>query len=63
MFRQANLWIPLRNGKAGAFPKKGAPIDFVGVIDGFPLRWSVKKIKQKESLWGKAISVKRDQCP
>ncbi|MFY9273612.1 MAG: hypothetical protein WAO37_11510, partial [Thermacetogeniaceae bacterium] len=47
MFRQANLWIPLRNGKAGAFPKKGAPIDFVGVIDGVPVAVECKENQTK----------------
>jgi penicillin-binding protein-related factor A (putative recombinase) len=47
MFRQANLWIPLRNGKAGAFPKKGAPIDFVGVIDGVPVAVECKENQSK----------------
>lgn len=47
MFRQANLWIPLRNGKSGAFPKKGAPIDFLGVIDGVPVAVECKENQSK----------------
>lgn len=35
MFRQSNKWVPLRSGKA--FPHKGAPTDFVGVISGIPV--------------------------
>jgi len=59
MFRQANLWIPLRNGKGGAFPKKGAPIDFVGVIDGVPVAVECKENQTKRiSLGEKRFPLK-----
>ena len=45
MFRQANLWIPLRNG--GAIPKRGAPVDFLGVIDGIPVAVECKENQSK----------------
>lgn len=47
MFKQANLWIPLKNGKGGAFPKRGAPIDFLGVIDGVPVAVECKENQSK----------------
>lgn len=47
MFRQANLWIPLHNGKKGAFPKRGAPVDFLGVIEGVPVAVECKENQSK----------------
>ncbi len=47
MFRQSNKWIPLQGGRTGAFPKKGAPVDFVGVIDGVPIAIECKEIQSK----------------
>lgn len=41
MFRQSNKWVPLRSG--GAFPHKGAPVDFVGVIMGIPVALECKE--------------------
>ncbi len=57
MFRQANLWIPLHNGKKGAFPKRGAPVDFLGVIDGTPV---VVECKENQS---KRISLGPNRFP
>ncbi|MGB4216513.1 MAG: Holliday junction resolvase RecU [Thermacetogeniaceae bacterium] len=57
MFRQANLWIPLRNG--GAFPKRGAPVDFLGVIDGIPVAVECKENQSKRiSLGPKRFPLK-----
>ncbi|MGB9791755.1 MAG: Holliday junction resolvase RecU [Thermacetogeniaceae bacterium] len=41
MFRQANRIVLLRDGRA--FPKKGAPVDFVGVINGIPVAVECKE--------------------
>ena len=46
LFRQANRWVPLRGGK-GAFPHRGSPVDFVGVIRGVPV---VVEAKETNSL-------------
>lgn len=43
MHRQNNKWVPLHGGKAGAFPSRGAPIDFVGVIRGVPVALECKE--------------------
>lgn len=43
MLRQANRIVLLRNGTA--FPQKGAPIDFVGVIKGIPVAVECKETK------------------
>jgi len=42
MFRQANRVVLLRNGRA--FPKEGAPLDFVGVISGVPVAVECKEV-------------------
>lgn len=39
---QTNQWIPLKNGKA--FPRKGAPIDFVGAVEGVPVALECKEV-------------------
>lgn len=44
MFRQANRVVLLRDGKA--FPQKGAPVDFVGVIKGVPVAVECKETKR-----------------
>lgn len=41
MFRQANRIVLLRDGRA--FPQKGAPVDFVGVINGVPVAVECKE--------------------
>lgn len=45
MFRQANRIVLLRNGRA--FPQKGAPIDFVGVINGVPIAVECKEVSSE----------------
>ncbi|RPF49596.1 penicillin-binding protein-related factor A (putative recombinase) [Thermodesulfitimonas autotrophica] len=43
VFRQNNRWVPLRSGKGGAFPSRGAPVDFVGCIEGVPVAIECKE--------------------
>lgn len=53
--RQNNLWVPLRGKQA--FPKKGSPVDFVGVIDG-----TAVAIECKESA-GPRLSLGKQRFP
>lgn len=55
MFRQSNKWVPLRSGRA--FPSKGAPVDFVGAINGVPIA-----VECKESTNGK-LSLGKSRFP
>jgi len=43
MFRQSNRIVLLRDGRA--FPQKGAPVDFVGVVRGVPVVVECKETK------------------
>ena len=47
-FRQANVWVPLKSGKRGAFPAKGAPVDFVGAVYGIPVVLECKEVSRGE---------------
>ncbi|MEM3486452.1 MAG: Holliday junction resolvase RecU [Candidatus Methanomethyliaceae archaeon] len=38
----ANQWVPLKSGRA--FPRKGAPLDFVGVVAGIPVALECKEV-------------------
>lgn len=42
MFPQANRWVPLRGGKK-AYPSRGSPVDFVGVLKGVPVAVEAKE--------------------
>jgi hypothetical protein len=44
LFRQANRWVPLRGGRGGAFPARGAPVDFVGAVRGVPVVLECKEV-------------------
>jgi recombination protein U len=43
MLRQHSRWVPWRGG---AFPQKGAPLDFVGVVRGVPVGIECKETSQ-----------------
>lgn len=44
LFRQFNKWVPLQNGKRGAFPARGAPIDFIGVAQNVAVALECKEV-------------------
>jgi len=60
LFRQANIWVPLRGGRQGAFPFKGAPVDFVGAVNGIPVALECKEVGRGKrlSLTGHRLPVK-----
>ncbi|SMB96248.1 Recombination protein U [Thermanaeromonas toyohensis ToBE] len=48
LFRQVNVWVPLKGGKRGAFPARGAPVDFVGAVHGVPVALECKEVAKGE---------------
>lgn len=57
LFRQANIWVPLRGG-ARAYPLRGAPIDFLGAVRGVPVAIECKEVGR-----GRRLSLNSSRIP
>lgn len=58
VFRQVNVWVPLKSGRRGAFPARGAPVDFVGAIYGVPVALECKEVAK-----GKRFPLNESRLP
>jgi hypothetical protein len=46
LFRIPVRWVPLHGGREGAFPAKGAPVDFAGAAFGVPVAIECKEVSR-----------------
>lgn len=58
LFRIPVRWVPLEGGRRGAFPAKGAPVDFVGVISGVGVALECKEVAR-----GARLSLRPERFP
>jgi penicillin-binding protein-related factor A (putative recombinase) len=58
LFRIPVKWVPREGGRRGAFPAKGAPVDFVGVVSGVGVAVECKEVAR-----GARLSLRPERFP